>query len=325
MKKVHVVLLNWKDIHDTVLCIESLKKIENVLIQIIVVDNASNDGSDIELKHRYPDIHLIVNEKNLGFSAGCNVGLRFAMDDKAEYILLLNNDIEISNNFFDGVFELFETDKNLGAITGKIMYKDRKNIFWQAGGKIDPLRVQGIAYGKGEEDFGQYDLPKLTGWASGAMSLFPRKTFESIGLLPEEYFFGQEEWHYSSLILKKGMNILYLPTMLGFHKSGGSYKAGHPILNVYGGYINKVIYARTFMNNYIFHFWYMFFAIYLILLWPSIIFKRYNSNSDRWLVYRAGLLALWHARNIKSVNLDVLINAGIKLGTSKNYKLDWAS
>lgn len=325
MNKVFVVLLHWKDIDDTVLCIKSLNKISNVELNIIVVDNASNDGSDLELQLMFPEITVLVNDNNLGFSAGCNVGLKYALLHDAQYVLLLNNDIEVTKGFFDGVFELFESDNSIAAITGKIMYKDKPDIFWQAGGRVDPFRVQGISFGKGEVDKGQFDLPTLTGWASGAMSLFPRKTLDTLGFLPEEYFFGQEEWDYSTLILRNGYKIFYLPSMLAYHKAGGSYKAGHPILNIYGGYLNKVIYARKYINKYFFNFWLVTFFLYLTFIWPLTILRTYKDNSDRWLVYRAGLLALWDSKKIRKVNLDVLLNAAKYLGDSKNYNVNWAS
>jgi GT2 family glycosyltransferase len=322
---VYIILLHWKDYDDTKNCLNSFKNLTYQNYKVIVVDNFSNDGSIEKLQKEFKDVIYIFNQSNLGFSCGCNIGLRKAYDMGAEYFLLLNNDIIVESGFLEPAMEELKKNQNAGAVTGKIMYQEPSNIFWQAGGFIDSFRVQGIPRGKGEVDNGQYDKICDTGWASGAMSLFPRSTFEQVGFLPEEYFFGQEEWDFSTAILQAGMKIIYVPEFKAFHKAGGSYQAGHPVLNIYGGYLNKMIYAEKYMSSLQFKIWRLFFFIYLKTKWPKLARIGNETKEDYQICLYAGYMAYKDHKLVKKVNLKVLQNASIRLGTSPKYRNLWNS
>lgn len=322
---VHIVLLHWRDFEDTKNCILSLRNISYKNYKVIVVDNCSNDGSLEKLQLEFPDVLYIKNDGNYGFSRGCNSGLKEAYKQGADYALLLNNDMVVDPAFLEPAIVEAEQDCNVGAVTGKIMYKNSPNIFWQAGGYIDPIRVQGVPRGKGKVDIGQYDSVCDTGWASGAMSLIPRRTFEKVGFLPEEHFFGQEEWDYSTAILKSGLKIRYVPTFKALHEVGGSYKPGHPILNIYGGYLSKMIYAEKYMSPYLFKIWRLIFFVYLKLRWPTLAREGCQCDEDYKIKLKAGFLAFHDHKVIKSVGLAQLEDAAKRLGPSPTWGIDWVS
>ena len=179
---IFIILLHWKDYDDTKACLLSFNNLTYKNIRVIVVDNFSNDGSIEKLQLEFNDVIYVFNDSNMGFSCGCNSGLRKALALGAEYLLLLNNDIVVEPNFLESAVAEAMKGSHIGAITGKIMYKEPSNVFWQAGGNVNPFRVQGVPRGKGEVDQGQYDEICETGWASGAMSLIKRATFEKVGL-----------------------------------------------------------------------------------------------------------------------------------------------
>lgn len=322
---VYFILLHWKDYDDTKACILSLKKITYPNYRIIVVDNHSDDASIEALISELSDVQFVLNDNNYGFSKGCNAGLKVGYESGADYLMLLNNDMVVTPGFLEEAVGYAEKHADTGAITGKIMYQNPSNVFWQAGGHIDLLRVQGIPHGKGEVDKGQFDEICETGWASGAMSLLPRKTIEKVGYLPEEYFFGQEEWDYSTAILKAGLKIYYLPTFKAFHKAGGSYKPGHPVLNVYGGYINKMIYAEKYMSPFQFKLWRILFFLYIKLGWPRLARKSVTNKPDYDVYIKAANLAFSDHKRIKRVGLSELQNAAKRLGSNNSWGNLWQS
>jgi GT2 family glycosyltransferase len=322
---IYIVLLHWKNYKDTKKCLISLEKVTYKNRFIIIVDNFSNDGSLEKLQAEFSYVKYILNESNLGFSNGCNVGMREAYRLGADYILILNNDMEVMPDFLEEAVVEAEKEPNLGAVTGKIMRASAPNIFWHAGGYIDPYRASGVARGMDKSDYGQYDKVCYTGWASGAMSLIPRATLESVGYYPEEYFFGYEEWDYSTAILRKGLKILYVPKFKAYHKADGSYKAGHPVLNIYNGYLEKMIYAEKYMSPIVFKFWRFIFYIYMKIYWPILAREGCQCRKDYDIRLRAGFMAFKDHRHIKYVGLVQLEDAARRLGPSPTWGNDWIS
>ena len=310
--KISIILLHWKDYDDTKKCINSILNSYYPNYEIIVVDNFSNDGSIELLKLEYPNAVFIYNQDNYGFSKGVNQGLKYAYNNGSDWFLILNNDMIVDPNFLINTIKYIPNFKNLGAITGKILFQDRPNIFWQAGGHIDMLKFQGIPRGKDEEDKGQYNTISKTGWASGAMSLITRKTIDLVGFLPEEYFFGQEEWDYSIAILKNKLNIFYVPEFKAYHKAGGSYKPGHPILNIYGGYLNKMICAKKYLPKLIWPLWKFTFFLYLNFIFPKIAYKICLNYIDAQLYIKAAKCAFNDSNVYQKVDVEVLKKAYLK-------------
>ncbi len=325
LKTIYVILLHWKNYHDTKKCIKRLTKLNYKNVHIIIVDNASNDGTLEKLKKEFTNLIFLENKENLGFSAGINVGIKKALTLNACYILILNNDVIVDKGFLEPALDVFLTFKNVGAVTGKLLYKTPKNMIWHAGGYIDPWRVQGVGRGTLEIDVGKYDKVETTGWASGAMSLYPRSTFEKVGFYPEEHFFGQEEWDFSTAILKKSLKIIYVPNFSGVHDCGGSYKGGHPILNIYGGYLSKMIYAEKYMSKLQFKIWKFIFYIYLLTKWKKLAWEGCKTIKDYEVKYNAGLLAYKHHKSVKKVTLSQLKLAASELGPSPTWGNEWNS
>ncbi|WP_306534118.1 glycosyltransferase family 2 protein [Geobacter sp.] len=320
---VYIIILHWKAYYDTHTCLLSLKTITYPNYQVIVVDNFSNDGSAEKLRDEFPEHVFVFNKGNLGFSCGCNAGMRAAYDLGADYVLLLNNDMKVESGFLEPAVAEAEKSPAVGAVTGKIMFQENPNTFWQAGGYIHPFRVQGVPRGKDEADHGQYEEICNTGWASGAMSLISRHALEEVGYLPEEYFFGQEEWDYSTAILRAGLKIRYVPKMKAYHHAGASYHAGHPVLNVYGGYLSKMIYAEKYMSPLMFKFWRLCFWAYLKLRWPTLAGQHCNCDEDYRVSLRAGFMAFEDHKRVKRVGLKELEDAALRLGPTPTWGDGW--
>lgn len=320
---VYIIVLHWKAYSATRACLVSLQDVTYPNNHVVVVDNASHDGSVEQLLAEFPGVLFLFNDDNFGFSRGCNTGLREAYRLGADYVMLLNNDMQVEPGFLQHAVAVAQHGRAVGAVTGKIMISESPNIFWQAGGDIDPWRIRGLPRGKGDEDRGQYDEVCGTGWASGAMSIFPRSTLEKVGFLPEEYFFGEEEWDYSTAIRRAGLKILYVPEFKAYHRVGASYRAGHPVLNVYGGYLNKMIYAEKWMPRWVWPVWRLAFKLYLCLRWPKLAREGCKTETDYQVRLRAAFMAFDDHRRIKRVRLADLQDAARRLGPSPTWGDGW--
>jgi len=316
-------VLHWKNYARTRGALNSVASISYPNYRGLVVDNFSNDGSVERLQAEFPAHAFLRNESNLGFSRGCNPAIRAAYSAGAEYILLLNNDVEVETGFLEPAVTAAEQDRRIGLVTGKILFGDRRNIIWQAGGKIDSLRIQGSPRGWNETDQGQYDSEGETHWASGAMLLIPRRTIETVGVLPEEYFFGVEEWDYSTAVKKAGLRIWYVPAFMGYHHAGGSYKAGHPILIVYNGVRNKLVYAQKHLSAPKWWLWRLVFKCYLIFLWPKKAWWHCQTEEDYRARLRAARLGFADHHGVRRIELGDLERAARRIGPTPTWGNGW--
>lgn len=319
-----IIVLNWNSYSKTARCLAALERVINpTRVEVVLVDNGSTDGSGERLHTEFPAVRYLPNSENLGFSAGVNVGLRDAFERGSETFLLLNSDMIVDKGFLDRAYAILCSDQSVGAVTGKILHYSPSGTIWHAGGHVDNFRVAAITRGHHERDVGQYDTECDTEWASGAMSLYPRRTIDRIGFLPEEYFFGQEEWDYSTLIIRSRFRIRYSPAFLGVHEQGSSYKGGHPTLNVYGGTRNRFIYAKRHLPKWRVWLFTAYYGLYLLLLWPLRAKSGCATRRDFIVRYRAAWLAYWDQFQSNEVKLMSLARAQRRIGESESYKASW--
>jgi GT2 family glycosyltransferase len=259
---VYVIILNWNNFADSKRCLQSLFEATYPNLKIIVVDNASKDGSGKQLQSYFPDLRFIFNDKNLGFARGCNTGIRAALEDeRCAYVLLLNNDAIATPNFLECAVETAEKRPDIGMVGGKVLLLPEVKTFWYAGGHIDLWRGRVYVRGFCEEDRGQYDAPAAVGFVTGALALIKREVLAQVGLLPEEYFFGIEELDYSLAVMRAGYTLFYVPDFLVYHKADGSHSNYHPKY-VYNGYRSKLILQEKYLSKPAFILWKLAFRFY---------------------------------------------------------------
>jgi GT2 family glycosyltransferase len=221
--KVAIIILNWNGKKDTIECLESLKKITYPNYGIILVDNGSNDGSFEYFKEKYPYIEIIENGKNLGFAEGNNVGIRSALSNSADYVLLLNNDIEVDAEFLTELVNVGESDKSIGFVGPKGYFFYRKNTLqFTGGGKIDLIRGKATLIGRGEIDTGKYDKCYEVGYVNGACLLCKTEVIRKIGMLDPFYFIYWEETDWCLSGRKIGYKSIYAYRSKIWHKVGAT-------------------------------------------------------------------------------------------------------
>jgi GT2 family glycosyltransferase len=249
MKSVFVSILNFNGRKNTLECLESLKKIniDGFKLTILVIDNSSAEPFDLrsnsEGKIR---IEVIKNMENLGFSGGNNVGIKYAIKNNADYVLILNNDTYVDPNFLTELLKIAEKDKNIGISVPKIYFapdfeyhKDRYakselgKVFWYAGGKMDWGNVIGSNRGVDEVDKGQFDKTEETEIATGCCMFVRKEVFERTGNFDEKYFLYYEDADLSVRAKSKGFKIVYVPKSVIWHKNAGSVGGSGSVLQDY--------------------------------------------------------------------------------------------
>lgn len=219
--KIFVLILNWNGKEDTLACLESLKASEGEVGRMVVVDNGSTDGSVEAIKRRFPQVTLIENQRNLGFCAGNNVGMRiFLQEERYPYLLLLNNDTLVAPSALKVLAAAF-SEEGVGAVVPKIYYADSQRL-WYAGGGIDWKQGSATHYGHGRKDEQHFDRRREVSFATACAVLLKREVLEKVGLFDERYFIYGEDVDLSIRLAKAGYRILYLPEAVVWHKVGVS-------------------------------------------------------------------------------------------------------
>ena len=237
MRYIFVSIINFNGAGNTIECLLSLDKIisKDFKITVVVVDNASHTEFRIKNLEFRIDVKIIRGEKNLGFSGGQNVGIKYALENGADYVLILNNDTIVDKNLVEELLSAAQKDKDVGIAVPKIYFasgfefhKDRYKkvdlgkVFWYAGGKMDWKNVIGFHRGVDEVDRGQYDQIEKTDFASGCCMLVKREIFEKVGFLDEKFFLYYEDSDFCERIRRRGYSIIYSPKAILWHKNAGS-------------------------------------------------------------------------------------------------------
>lgn len=197
--------------------VESLTK-QTVRPHIIVVDNASTDGSADAALVRFPQIELIRHTTNLGYAGGVNPGLRRAIELDAKYAAPFNDDAVADGRWLEKLVGFLETHDQYGAVACKVLHADGKTLDSTG----EHLTNWGLPYprGRGEVDSGQYDGQTDIFAASGAASLYRVETLKQVGLLDEDFFAYYEDVDLSFRMQLAGWEVGYVPESRVYHKIG---------------------------------------------------------------------------------------------------------
>jgi GT2 family glycosyltransferase len=278
-EKIAVIILNWNQTDLTLACLKSVFQSRTegqIEIEAIVIDNGSTDDSKKRLKEiqekrnlsrqgqgeieilrsKFPNFKVIFNKENLGFAGGNNVGLRYALENKADFIFILNNDTEIKNDCILNLWQTFLEEEKIGIASPKIYYapgfefhkeryqeKDLGRVIWYAGGKIDWDNVLGRHLGVDEVDQGQYEKKEENEFATGCAFMAKRAVFEDVGLFDERFCLYLEDLDFSYRVAKAGFKLVFNPQAVVWHKNAGSSSAGSA-LQTYYFTRNRLLFAQ---------------------------------------------------------------------------------
>jgi GT2 family glycosyltransferase len=224
---VYIIVLTWNGREDTIACLKSLQEITYPNYRILLVDNASTDGTVEAIRRDFPAVEVLVNESNFRFAGGNNAGIRHAVANGADYILLLNNDTTVAPDFLTELVRAIHGDEHLGMASPKIYYYDQPRRIWFAGGRIEWWRGWFSHIGIREDDRGQYNAPARVDYLTACCVLVKRTVIERVGVLDEGYFMYGEDADWSIRAARAGYGLQYVPSAAIWHKlsvsSGGHF------------------------------------------------------------------------------------------------------
>lgn len=188
------VIVNWNLKDDTLACVGSLFAAGAAAGQVIVVDNGSSDGSVAALQERFgSSLQLIQSSQNLGFAGGNNLGIQCALDQGANWILLLNNDTSVAPTFLIEMENAVERDEGLGIIGPVILYHDFPERIWYFGDRLIPGLLATNSLYRGHIYHGQFPSLVPVDFVNGCGMLVKSEVFKRIGFFDTAYFMYGEE------------------------------------------------------------------------------------------------------------------------------------
>jgi GT2 family glycosyltransferase len=231
LPKVAIVILNWNGKKYLEEFLPSVCASTYPNLDIVVGDNASDDGSVQFLRENYPNIAILENDQNYGFTGGYN---RVLSRVEAEYYILLNSDIEVVPRWIEPVISLMESDSLIAAAAPKIKSYKQKTHFEHAGaagGFIDKFGYpfcEGRIFFEIEEDKGQYEVSKEVFWASGAALFIKKKYWDECLGFDERFFAHMEEIDLCWRLKNMGLRVMYCAESEVYHVGGGTLNTESP-------------------------------------------------------------------------------------------------
>ena len=232
MKKVSVVILNWNGVG---MLQKFLPKVveysANQGVEIGVADNASTDESVSYLQVNFPNVRLIVLDKNYGFAEGYNLALQQV---KAEYVVLLNSDVEVTPHWLEPLVEYMDAHPEVAACQPKIRSERNKEYFEYAGAAGGYIDKYGYPFCRGrifevvEKDQGQYDTIQPIFWATGAALFIRLKDYQEAGGLDGRFFAHMEEIDLCWRLRSRGRGIVCIPQSVVYHVGAATLKKENP-------------------------------------------------------------------------------------------------
>ncbi len=257
MQKVFVSILNFNGRDNTIDCLNSLKEVieKNFELFLVVIDNNSKEKLNLP---SFPglNIKIIENNSNLGFSGGHNVGIKYSLENGADFVVILNNDTVVDKNFILELLKVQNSNKDIGITSPKIYFapgfefhkkkykkQDKGRVFWYAGGKMDWENMLGHHRGVDEVDKGQFDKMEETDFASGCCMMVKKEVFERIGFFDERFFLYYEDSDLCEKTKRAGFKLVYNPKAVIWHKNAASVGGSGSNLQDYYITRNRLLFA----------------------------------------------------------------------------------
>lgn len=259
MQSVYASIIDFNGKEATIECLKSINLSfkDNFELTVLVINNYSKkltlpSFSDINLK-------VIENGKNLGFSGGHNKGIKYALKNGADYVLILNNDVIVDPNLIAELIKALKKNSKYGVASPKIYFapgfeyhkdiykeEDKRRVFWYAGGIMDFKNVIARHRGVDEVDKGQYQKTEETDFATGACLLVKKEVLERVGLLDDKYFLYYEDSDLSQRIKRAGYKIIYAPDAVVWHRNAASAGGSGSSLQDYYISRNRLIFGLKY-------------------------------------------------------------------------------
>jgi GT2 family glycosyltransferase len=235
-----VVIPNWNGAHHLRVCLDALRAQTYPQLEIVVVDNASTDGSRALLAAEYPEVRLLALDRNLGLTGGNNAGFRAA---RGQILISLNNDTEATPRFVEALVMPFLEHPEAGIVASKMLLFDNRDTIHSAG---DGYGTDGIPFNRGvwQHDEGQYDEPGWVFGGCGGAVGYRREMLEQVGMFDESFFMYCEDVDLNWRAQWAGWRCWYTPEAVVYHKLSAT--GGGSIASFYTGRNTLWVIAKNY-------------------------------------------------------------------------------
>jgi len=249
---VYVVVLNYNGRDHVKVCLNALINQHYSAFSIIFVDNASDDGSVDWVASQFPDIEVIRNCKNMGWSAGNNIGITAALKRGADYIWILNNDIDIDPYCISELIAYRKKNPAVGILEPFIYHYDDRKRLSNFGGRVDFEKHRVVEYNSPEEFRG---TPMRERFVTGCAMLVSRDVFDTIGLIDEKFTHYYEDTDFCCRATKAGFDIEVVQPAIMYHKIGGYFQQSSEGIMRHQYYMlySSLLFWRKHLGWWIFH------------------------------------------------------------------------
>lgn len=243
MTSVSIITVNFNQPKVTEELLASIAAKSNYpALEIIVVDNGSNEDHTPAWRMKYPHVKFIRSESNLGFAGGNNIAIK---DATGNYLFLVNNDTEFTEGLIEQLVDTLDKHPEAGMVSPKIRYFDQPDTLQYAGyTQMNYFTARNSCIGQFEKDKGQYDqLTGETSFGHGAAMMVRRTALEKAGVMAENYFLYYEEMDWCEHIRKAGYTIRINMQALIYHKESVSVGKNSPLKEFFMNR-NRILFIR---------------------------------------------------------------------------------
>jgi GT2 family glycosyltransferase len=241
--KICAVILNTNRREDTLECLQSLINNQYPNLHIIILDNASTDGSYEAIQTTYPQVQQVSLTENKGYAGNNNAGIALAMEAQADWIFVLNEDIILAPDALSQLMTVVQELPQVGII-GPLVYHHNEPTIIQSAGGILSARWDSSHLGLNETDHGQYNQPQEVQWISGCAIGVRRLAIEQAGMIDERFFYYWEETEWCLRIRSFGWQALVIPQAKIWHKGVQRDYQPNPNVTYYSTRNRLLLYSK---------------------------------------------------------------------------------
>lgn len=220
MRPTVAVVVHWRERAETLACVESV--LADGIAEIVVVDNAGDDGLGPAVRARAGDAVVLRPPENLGYAGGGNLGIRAALDRGAAVVLLLNNDARLVAGADAAARARLATDPRIAVVGGRVRTREDPDRLWLAWGDLTYGRSLVALHGADVPDGPAWQTARDVDWVAGCALWLARAALEALGDLEESFFAYHEEVEWCTRARRAGWRVVYEPTAVVSHTGRGS-------------------------------------------------------------------------------------------------------
>jgi len=240
---VWCIVLAYNGIDLTLECLETLRAQDYPNLHLLVVDNASTDGTVAILHTQAPDVEVLASSENLGYAGGNNLGMRHALERGADLLFLVNNDTRLDPHCVAALVEEMQKAPACGAVGPMVYTWDNWETISSAGGAVDWAAADAINVGAGEIDQGHY-AARSVDFVNGCGIMVSKAAIERVGLIDERFFMYWEETDWCLRMHEAGLDVRFQPAAKMQHKAPLTWEQQNPLTLYYMGRNRLFFFAR---------------------------------------------------------------------------------